>query len=316
MSATNTATVAKARLRNFGDGVLELTDNSIRFYAKTGRFRKQRKISREIQFADVESVERQGNDLRIVWKDNTDMFALEQPSQVEPIHKRITAALKERRKDQETKEPANQEWNALGQTTAYAIETADSLFKILENLHGRVDWKLMEGSLMQFEKNVGKLSSQGANPVCLNVKPVSVAVQQHRPEEIAEKTYDILKELYEHFDGLASSVEDSEQPHPNRRDAKLVIQAIYVLNDMVLSSVVGDDAVGKEGVELLKALEDLAKLPGSRVDVNAVKMSLDKLCTEKEKQRVVVEEIKLTIEQKLKELIVPPAGNPPTTVDH
>jgi hypothetical protein len=315
MSATSTATVAKARLRNFGDGVLELTDDGIRFYVETGRFRKQRKISREIQFADIESVERQGNDLRIIWKDNTDMFALEQQSQIESIHGRITAALKDRSKGEENKETANQELNELAQTTSYAIETAHSLFEILGNLHGRVDWKLVEGSLMQFEENVGKLASQGANPVCLDIKPVLAAVQKHRPEEIAEKAYDVLKELYEHFDGLVSS-EASEQFHPNRRDAKLTIQAIYVLNDMALGSVVDDDVVGKEGGELIKALEDLVKSSGSQIDVNAVKTSLNKLCNEKENQRAMMEEIKSTLEQKLKEQIVATAGNPPITVNH
>ena len=102
---------------------------------------------------------------------------------------------------------------------------------------------------------------------------------------------------------MASSVENSEQFHPNRRDAKLVMQAVYVLNDMALGAVVGDEAVGKEGAELLKMLDDLPKLPGSKVDVNAVKTAIDKLCGEKEKQRLVVEEIMPMLQQQLKELI-------------
>lgn len=74
-----------------------------------------------------------------------------------------------------------------------------------------------------------------------------MAVQNHRAKETAEKTYDVLRALYDHFDGTASSAEDSEQFHPNQRDAKLVMQAVYVLNDMALGVVVGDEAVGKRG---------------------------------------------------------------------
>jgi hypothetical protein len=109
--------------------------------------------------------------------------------------------------------------------------------------------------------------------------------------------------MYGHFDGLASSGENAEQLHPGYRIARLAIQASYVLNDMLLGAVVGDDGVEKEGEELLKILDDLAKAPGSKIDVNAVKTSLNKICAEKEKQGVVIEEIRLMLEQQLKELI-------------
>lgn len=316
MSATSTTTVAKARLRNFGGGILEITDDGIRFYVETGRFRKQRQISREIRFRDIESVERLGDDLQIIWKDNTDMFALEKSSLTDPIHERITVALNNLKKEKESKEIANQELTELAQTTILAMETADSLFEILKKLHGRVDWKLVENSLTQSEENVGKLSSQGANSLHLDVKPLSTAVHQHRPEETSEKIYDVLRELYEHIDRLGSSVDDAERFHPNRRDTKLAIQAIYVLNDMALGLIVGDDAIGKEGAELFKVLEELAKMPSSRIDINAIKASLDNLGAEKDKRKSVVEEIKSTLEQRLKELLVSTAGDPPETVEH
>jgi hypothetical protein len=302
MTATHTDLTVKGRLINFGDGVLEFTENGIKFYVKTGRFRKRRKIVREIPLADVESVERQGNDLSIVWKDTTDMFVVEQPSQVEPVHERITAALKARAR-------ASQQQNELAQMTANAMETADSLFDILKNLHGRVDWKLVEISYKQSEENVARLANQSVVSVCLDVKPLSVTVQNHRPKETAEKVYDVLRALHDHFDGMASSVENSEQFHPNRRDAKLVMQAVYVLNDMALGAVVGDEAVEKEGAELLNVLNDLSKLPGSKIDVNAVKTAIDKLCAEKEKQRLVVEEIMPMLQQQLKELIGATTGS-------
>ena len=316
MTAASTDLTVKGRLRNFGDGVLEFTENGIKFYVETGRFRKRRKIVREIPLADVESVERQGNDLSIVWKDATDMFVVEQPSQVEPVHERITAALKERKKEQENKETDTQQQNELAQMTANAMEAADSLFDILKNLHGRVDWKLVENSYKQSEENVARLANQTVNSVCLDVKPLSIAVQNHHPKETAEKAYDVLRALHGHFDGMASSVEDSEQFHPNRRDAKLVMQSVYVLNDMALGAVVGDEAVEKEGAELLKVLDDLSKLPGSKIDVNAVKTAIDKLSVEREKQRLVVEEIMPILQQQLKELIGATGGQPELSPTH
>ncbi|TRO53646.1 hypothetical protein E2P63_02205, partial [Candidatus Bathyarchaeota archaeon] len=59
----------KARLRNFGDGVLVITADVVKFYVEKGRFRKHRKSIREIPLAEVENVEQQENDLSIFWKD-------------------------------------------------------------------------------------------------------------------------------------------------------------------------------------------------------------------------------------------------------
>jgi hypothetical protein len=310
MTATPSELTVKTRLRNFGDGILVLADDALKFYVETGRFRKHRKIVREIPLADVENVERQGNDLGIIWKGTIDMFVSEQAAQVELIYERITSALKERTKNVENKEPTDQKRTELAQMMGNAVDTADSLFDLIKNLHGRVDWSLVETSFNQSEENVKNLASQ-ANSLCLDITQLSVAVQERRPKEIAEKTYDVLKALYGHFDGVTLSVENMEQFHPNRQDARLAIQAIYVLNDMLLGTVVGDDEVEKEGAELLKVLDELSRLPGSKIDVNAVKTSLDKLCAEKEKQGLVIEEIRLMLEQQLKELIAPTATHQP-----
>ena len=302
MTATPTELTAKARLRNFGDGVITIADDAIKFYVETGRFKKHRKIIRDIPLSDVENSERQGNDLSIVWKGATDMFVAEQASRVEPIYERITTALKERTKDAENKEAPDQKSIELTQMTRAAMETTDSLFDLIKNLHGRVDWSLVETSFKQSEENVKKLTSQ-ANSLCLDITQLSAVVQERRPREIAEKTYDVLKTIYGHFDGMASSGENAGQLHPDYREARLVIQVSYVSNDMLLGAAIGDGAVEKEGSELLKVLDELSKLPGSKIDVNAVKVELEKLCAEKENQGVIVEDIRSGLGHQLNGLL-------------
>jgi uncharacterized coiled-coil protein SlyX len=307
MSAVHTVIVVKARLRNFGNGILEFSDDAVKFYSETGRFRKRREIVREIPMAEVEGVERQGNDLSISWKGTTDVLFIEQTSQIDTIYERITANLTEAEK----RLTADQARNQLAQMTVNAMETADSLFDILKNLHGRVDWKLVESSYKVSEENVARLANQSATSPGLDIKPLSVAVQEHRPKEIAEKAYDVLRALYEHFDRLASSVKDEEKSHPNPHDAKLLIHTNYILNDIALGAVVGDEGVGKESAELLKALDDLAKLPNPKIDVNGVKTSWDKVSAEKDKQTEVIENVKLMLERELKELITPTTSHQP-----
>jgi hypothetical protein len=293
----------KARLRNFGDGVVVITDDIVKFYVETGRFRKHRKIIREIPLADVENVERQGNDLSIFWKDTTDVFAIAKPSQVEPVLQRIMAALKEHTKEAETKTVTDQKGKETAQMTAYALETSDSLFSILKNLHGQLDWNLMETTFQHVQENVKNLASQ-PNSLCIDLTQLSVAVQERRPKEISDKTFDVMKAIYGHFDELVSPDENAEQFHLNRQDSRMIIQANYISNDMLLGAVVGDDAMEKEGAELMKVLDSLSKLPGSKIDTNAIKAELDKLCAEKENRVAVVEGMHLMLGQKLRELVV------------
>ena len=101
---------------------------------------------------------------------------------------------------------------------------------------------------------------------------------------------------------MASSVEKEEQFHPNSRDARLSIQANYVLNDLLLGTVVGDEDIGKEGAELLKITDALSKVPDSKVDAEEVKAALDRLCVEKEKQNLILAEIRSVLGRQLKEL--------------
>ena len=291
--------VAKARLRNFGNGVLEVDDEFVRFFVETGRFRKQRQITRKIPLIEVEGVERLGDDLSLTWKGTTEIFAIEEKPQIDKIYEKVYATLAERTKKVEQQVSADQERNKLAQATLAVMVAVDSLFAVLKSLHGRVDWKLVESVYNQAEENVAKLASQGASSISGDLKPLSAALHSHHPNEIAEKTCDALNSLYENFDGLASSEADSQM--------KLTIQASYLLNDMALGVLVGDNDMGKEGSELLKTLEDLAKMPGSRIDVNEAKASLDKFSAGKGKQSVILEEIKSMIEAPLTEVPPPKA---------
>jgi hypothetical protein len=292
----------KARLRNFGDGFVVIADDVVKFYVEAGRFRKHRQIIREIPFADVENVEQQGNDLSIFWKDTKDVFAIAKPSQVEPILQRIMAALKEHTKEAETKTGTDQQWKETSQMIVNALETSDSLFSILRKLHGQLDWSLIENTFQQVQGNLKNLASQ-PNSSCIDITQLSASVQERRPKEIFETTFDVVKALYEYFDKLASPGENAEQFHPNNRDSGMIMQANYISNDLLLGAVVGDNALEKEGAELMKILDSLSKLPGSKIDTNAIKAELNKLCAEKENRVAIVEDMHLMLGQILREFV-------------
>jgi hypothetical protein len=302
MTAVTEELTEKARLRNFGDGFVVITDGVLKFYVETGRFRKHRQIIREIPFAEVENVEQQGNDLSIFWKDTKDVFAIAKPSQVEPVLQRIMAALKEHTKETETKIVTDQQGKETTQLTVKILDTSDSLFSILKNLHGRLDWNLMETNFQSVQENVKNLANQ-PNSLCIDLTQLSAAVQERRLKEISGTTFDVLKALYVHFDELFSPSENAEQFHLNCQDSRMIMQANYISNDMLLGAVVGDNTLEKEGAELMKILDSLSKLPSSKIDTNAIKAELDKLCAEKENRVAIVEDMHLMLGQNLREFV-------------
>jgi len=309
MSTTKPETIVKSRLRNFGNGVLEVSNDTVKFYVETGRFRKHRETIRNIPIAEIESLERQENDLSLTWKENTDVFAVAETSKVLAIHERILAGLKEQQKPAESTvaetQKETEKTNQLIQETASTIEVANALFTILRHMHGRVDWKLVELGFQQVDEASAKLTSLGTDFAFLDVTPISVAVQQRYPKEIADRTFEALKTLHKHFNSDDSSpTEGADKPRPNKKDSRVLVQAFYVLNDLTIGAVVGDKDFEKETTELMKLLDELAKQPNSRIDMNAVKTSFEKLSLGREKQKEGFKEINVMLELQLQGLML------------
>jgi hypothetical protein len=159
----------------------------------------------------------------------------------------------------------------------------------------------VESQLKCSKENIRRFADQ-KGAVNLDFEKLSSAIKEHLPEEISKEAYSILRVLFEYFNGLPSQGESSAQIHPNHDDAKKVILAYYTLNDIILGTVVEDEEVGKERVELAIALDDLSKVTGLNMNVDAVKDVVAKLGAEQAKESVI-EESRAVFAQQLKDLL-------------
>lgn len=296
------ASTAKARLRNHGNGTLELTGNTIKFYIEKGRVKKRKEIVREIPTAEIESIDRVGTEFSITWKGVAYAFVSEKAELVEAIYEKVTEALKEQRKTLDDKEAASQTRSELTKILSVAIEIVDSLFDILRSLQGRVEWNRVEGYLKRSEENVRSFTCQKIGTINLDFTKLSLTIKEHHPKETSKETYSLLKSLYEYFSGLTSKNEFLEQSYPNYHNAKTIILSYYTLNDIILGSTVGDEEIGKEINELVMMLDDLSKGANFKINVDAITAVLNKLDMEKGKESVI-EESRAVFKQQLKELI-------------
>jgi len=292
----------KAYLIGLGSGTLEFIDNTIKFHIEKGRLRKRKILVREIPMADIEGMDRVGNELSITWKGTTDIFVIEETELAGTIFKRIPKTSREQKKMFEDKEVAKQKRNEISKIVSVAMEITDSLFDILRSLHGWVEWNRVEGFSKRSEENAGRLTDQKMKTIELDFTKLSLAIKERLPEEISKETYNLLRLLHDYFRGLDSEDESLKEIHPNYYDAKTTIQAHYLLNDIVLGTILEDEEIGKEHNELLITLEDLSKGTGLKINVNAIKDVIAKLGVEKGKESVI-EKSRAVFRQQLKDLI-------------
>jgi len=156
--------------------------------------------------------------------------------------------------------------------------------------------------LKRSEENAARLTDQETKTIELDFTKLSLAIKERLPEEISKETYNLLRLLHDYFGGLDSENEFLKEIHPNYYDAKTTIQAHYLLNDIVLGTILEDEEIGKEHNELLITLEDLSKGTGLKININAIKNVIAKLGAEKGKESVI-EKSRAVFRQQLKDLI-------------
>ena len=292
----------KAYLIGLGSGTLEFIDNTIKFHIEKGRLRKRKEVVREIPMADIEGMDRVGKEISITWKGITDIFVIEETESAGTIFKRIPKASREQKKVVEDKEVAKQKRNEISKTVSITMNMADSLFDILRSLHGWVDWKRVEGFLKRSEENAARLTDQKMETIELDFTKLSLAIKERLPEETSKETYNLLRLLHDYFGGLDSENEFLKEIHPNYYDAKTTIQAHYLLNDIVLGTILEDEEIGKEHNELMMTLEDLSRGTGLKININAIKDVIAKLGGEKGKE-IAIEKSRAVFRQQLNNLI-------------
>ena len=98
----------KAYLIGLGSGTLEFIDSTIKFHISKGRLRKRKELVREIPMADIEGMNRVGNELSITWKGTADTFVIEEKEFAGTIFEKIPETFREQRRMFKDKEVAKQ----------------------------------------------------------------------------------------------------------------------------------------------------------------------------------------------------------------
>ena len=140
-------------------------------------------------------------------------------------------------------------------------------------------------------------------PLNLDFSKISSAIKSQLPKETSNEVYSILKTAYGYFNDLNLD-DDPKENHPNFHDAKAVILAYFMLNDLLLGKAVGDKENKEEISQLESVLQNLAAETNFKVNIEELKSTINKIDVDSNKASVI-ERSREIFKQQLKQQLKP-----------
>ena len=258
----------------------EVSDNKIKFFDAKGFPKKRWVLIKEMPIHEISGIESFGKELKLTWNEEVYTFVFKKESEsVTSLYDQIQSLLKDRQKTMENNEKSYLRKNDLRKV----MDVIDLSFDILMGLNEKtIDWIHLECNAAGYLDS-WKLD-EGA-PLNLDFTNVSAAIKRRIPEETSKEAYSILKSIYEHFDVLKSLnyLKDDGVTVPN---AKNLIWAYYMLNDVLFGKVVGEVDNKKEILAMEDVLLDLANGSNVKFNLEELKGGIYKLGVEADCNRI------------------------------
>ena len=286
---------------------VEVLDNVAKFFVAKGRGKKHWIVVREIPVLEIEHIEKFGNELSVTWKGATDsFFTKEKIDLFVALVDQVNIILEDQRKSKENtekKEKAALRQKELSVTIDTSVRSIDQAFNVLIGLQEkRINWERLEGYSNDFVKNAS-FTTQTMPSLKMDFSKIGSAIKTQIPKEASNEAFSILKAEYEYFNGLSVD-DDFKENHPNFQDAKAVILAYFILNDLWLGKVVGDKENREETAQLESALQNLAAETNFEVNIDELKSTIDKIDVDN-KRESIIERSREIFKRQLKQQLKP-----------
>ena len=283
---------------------VEVSDNIVKFFVAKG-FRKKRWVAvKEIPVYEITGIENFGNELSVTWKGVTDTFFMKgRAESLGKLRDEVNGMLEEQRKSLENNEKAALRRDELLGVINASIDIIDLSFDVLIGLQEkRINWQQIEAYSNDFGENL-TFTGQTMPPLNLGFSKIASAIKSQLPKETSNEAYSILKAAYGYFNDLNLN-DDPKENHPNFHDAKAVILAYFMLNDLLLGKAVGDKENKEETSQLESVLQNLAAETNFKVNIDELKGSIDKMVVNSDGESVI-ERSRGIFKEQLKQLLKP-----------
>ena len=280
---------------------VEVIDDTVKFFDAKGFLKKRLVVVKEIPVYEITVIENFGNELSVTWKDVTHTFFMKGKAEAfGKLRDEVNRMLEEHQKSLENNEKATLRRNELLGVINASIGIIDLSFDVLIGLQAkRINWQQVEDRSNGFGENLS-FTGQTMPQLNLDFSNVSSAIKRQVPKGTSKEAYNILKTIYEYFNGLSLN-DDLKDYRPNLQNAKAVILAYYTLNDLLLGKAVGDKENKKENSQLETVLQNLANETNFKVNIDELKGNIDKMGLESDRESII-EESRGIFKEQLKQL--------------
>ena len=310
--------VANVYLRNTGKGKVEALDGSIRFYIEKGLISKANGNMKEIPLAETSDLTLDGKEISLTWKEKTEHLVFQdnsaakafletiensplkkneiQEEHVEAMHEAKSPIQQPEETLQTEQTPVQEsntqqktpEKNELNVVTA-AFPTIDSLFDILINLNGKINWDTVSNSIQKLQSTTLQLNNQGTTQTKIETSRLAESFKKGNIEATLKETYEILLSIDKNFDEKTTETSGDTTIKSDPQVTKKIIKIYYLLNDIILGSIVNDQTLQDEINQFKTKIDAIVQDANIKIDITETLNAITKLTPNSVTHQIILE---------------------------
>jgi len=265
----------------------EISNGILKFFNSKGLIRKKTVIVSEIPISEIGNVESYRNELSVTWNGvNNIFFKKNSFKSFTELRDKLRSMLEESKISLEKNAKLGQRKIELSTTIKAIVPVVDTCFDILMSLNLKIpNWKHIAQLCSNLDQNL-TINNKELPSLTLDFSKISPAVELQETQNVANEVRIPLKSIHEYF-GELKVKDDLADMHPNLQETATLVDSYYTLNDIFFGKVVGDKDNKQEYQHLEDSLLYLSEATNFKVNVDKIRVSIDRFDVEDDKDTVV-----------------------------
>lgn len=254
----------------FAISSFELSNGFLQFYDLKGMIKKKSTLVMKIPVEEIDSIESFPNELSVTWNGVTNIFFKKNSSECfSDLRDKIRALLEENQVALQKRQNTDLRQSELLALFKGVVPVIDVCFDVLMLLHEkRPDWPKINQISVNMLHDL-PLTWKTLPALSLDFSSFSHAAVTKKPEVVSTEAYSLLWAIHDYFFSL-NHQDNAVDAHLDFRNAIVLVDSYFALNDVFLGEVVGDKDNKEEHLFLEESLKVLAEATSFKVDVEAL----------------------------------------------
>ncbi len=168
------------------------------------------------------------------------------------------------------------------------FEIVDSLFDILLNLNGRINWNSLNNSIETLKQKNQKIEKINDFQTKVETAHLEEEYKKGNTDSMLKETYSILLSLEKDIEQLLSKNKENTKVTIDSKKAIESLRYYYFLNDIILGIAVNDETIQTEINQFKNLIESATRDSEKKTDLAEIFEALDKLETRNLDEQTII----------------------------